>query len=45
MFAHGARDARWAGPFEQVVAKLRAARPAQPVRLAFLEFLSAFSHY
>jgi sirohydrochlorin cobaltochelatase len=40
MFAHGARDARWAGPFEQVVAKLRAARPAQPVRLAFLEFMA-----
>jgi sirohydrochlorin cobaltochelatase len=39
MFAHGARDPRWAGPFEQLVAKLRAARPARPVRLAFLEFM------
>lgn len=40
MFAHGARDARWAAPFEQVVARVRAARPAQPVRLAFLEFMA-----
>jgi len=40
MFAHGARDARWAAPFEQVVAKLRAARPTQPVCLAFLEFMT-----
>jgi sirohydrochlorin cobaltochelatase len=40
MFAHGARDPRWAGPFEQLVGKLRVARPAQPVRLAFLEFMA-----
>ena len=40
MFAHGARDARWAAPFEQVAARVRAARPAQPVRLAFLEFMA-----
>ena len=30
MFAHGARDARWAAPFDEVVARVRAARPAQP---------------
>ncbi|MDP1692471.1 MAG: CbiX/SirB N-terminal domain-containing protein [Burkholderiaceae bacterium] len=40
MFAHGARDTRWAEPFEQVAAAVRAARPAQPVRLAFLEFMA-----
>ncbi|MCS0464531.1 cobalamin biosynthesis protein CbiX, partial [Burkholderia mallei] len=26
LFGHGARDARWAGPFERLAAKLRAAR-------------------
>ncbi len=40
LFAHGARDARWALPFEQVAAAVRAARPAMPVRLAFLEFMA-----
>jgi len=40
LFAHGARDARWAEPFEQVAAAVRAARPAQLVRLAFLEFMA-----
>lgn len=39
LFAHGARDPRWAEPFEQVVAAVRAAQPARPVRLAFLEFM------
>lgn len=40
LFAHGARDPRWAGPFESVVAQLRAARPHLQLRLAFLEFMS-----
>jgi len=40
LFAHGARDAQWALPFEQVAQAVRAARPAQPVRLAFLEFMA-----
>ena len=40
LLAHGARDARWAEPFEQVAAAVRAARPAQAVRLAFLEFMA-----
>ena len=40
MFAHGARDPRWAEPFEQVVAAVRAARPKLPLRLAFLEFMA-----
>src|SRR6478735_10732586 len=37
LFAHGARDPRWAAPFEAVVARIRAARPDLPVALAFLE--------
>jgi sirohydrochlorin cobaltochelatase len=40
LFAHGARDARWAQPFEQVAAAVLAARPDQAVRLAYLEFLA-----
>ena len=40
LFAHGARDARWAQPFEQVADAVRAARPAQAVRLAFLELMA-----
>jgi len=39
LFAHGARDARWAEPFEAVAAQVRAARPDVPVRLAFLELM------
>ena len=37
LFAHGARDPRWAAPFEAVVTRIRAARPDVPVVLAFLE--------
>jgi sirohydrochlorin cobaltochelatase len=40
LFAHGARDPRWAGPFEAVADALRAQRPDVQVRLAFLEFMS-----
>ena len=40
LFAHGARDAPWALPFEQVAQAVRVALPAQPVRLAFLEFMA-----
>jgi sirohydrochlorin cobaltochelatase len=40
LFAHGARDARWAAPFEAVAAHIRAARPALVVQLAFLEVMS-----
>lgn len=39
LFAHGARDPRWAEPFEQTAALLRKAAPHLPVRLAYLEFL------
>jgi len=39
LFAHGARDARWAEPFEAVAARIRAAAPGLPVALAFLELM------
>lgn len=40
LFAHGARDPAWAGPFEAVAAQLREQAPGLPVRLAYLEFMS-----
>ena len=40
LFAHGARDARWALPFEAVAARVRAASPTTPLGLAFLEFMA-----
>jgi sirohydrochlorin cobaltochelatase len=40
LFAHGARDPRWAAPFEAVAAQLRHQRPGLAVRLAFLEFMT-----
>lgn len=40
LFAHGARDPAWAGPFEAVAAQLRAHSPAVPVVLAYLEFMT-----
>jgi sirohydrochlorin cobaltochelatase len=40
LFAHGARDARWAEPFEQLAAKVAARRAAGPVALAYLELMS-----
>ena len=40
LFAHGARDARWAQPFEQVAARVRALQPGLAVSLAYLEFLT-----
>ncbi len=40
LFAHGARDADWARPFETVAERLRASRPGVPLALAFLEFMS-----
>ena len=40
LFAHGARDARWAEPFEAVAARVRAAAPDCRVALAFLELMT-----
>jgi sirohydrochlorin cobaltochelatase len=40
LFAHGARDARWAEPFEAIAAAVRQRAPALQVRLAFLELMA-----
>ena len=39
LFAHGARDARWAEPFEKLAARLRQMQPGLQVELAFLELM------
>jgi len=39
LFAHGARDPRWAQPFEEVARRIRARAPAAAVELSFLEFM------
>ncbi len=40
LFAHGARDPRWARPFEDLAARVRRQRPGLTVRLAYLEFMT-----
>ena len=40
LFAHGARDARWAEPFSGVLRRVQLLQPGVPVQLAFLEFMS-----
>ena len=40
LFAHGARDPRWAEPFEAVAARVRAAAPDAEVALAYLELMA-----
>jgi len=40
LFAHGARDARWAEPFAAVAGRVAARRPDLAVVLAFLEHLA-----
>jgi len=40
LFAHGARDSRWALPFEDVADRVRRQAPHVPVVLCFLEFMS-----
>jgi sirohydrochlorin cobaltochelatase len=40
LFAHGARDPRWAAPFQAVAARVREREPAVEVRLAFLELMT-----
>ena len=39
LFAHGARDARWAEPLARLRAKVEATRPDVAVRAAFLDFM------
>ena len=39
LFAHGARDANWARPFDDVARRVRARAPALAVELGFLEFM------
>ena len=40
LFAHGAREPRWAEPFERLRQKIRIARPGLPVALAYLELMT-----
>jgi sirohydrochlorin cobaltochelatase len=40
LFAHGARDPRWALPFEDVARRIRARAPGVAVELSFLEFMA-----
>jgi len=40
LFAHGARDARWAEPFARVADRVRSSAPGLPVETAFLEFMA-----
>ncbi|GIK86638.1 MAG: CbiX/SirB N-terminal domain-containing protein [Burkholderiales bacterium] len=40
LFAHGARDARWAAPFERILAEVARAAPQRTPVLAFLEFMA-----
>jgi sirohydrochlorin cobaltochelatase len=40
LFAHGARDLRWAEPFERLLCRLQERRPDLPAALAFLEHIA-----
>jgi sirohydrochlorin cobaltochelatase len=40
LFAHGARDPRWAEPFEAIRGTLQASNPGRRVELAYLELMS-----
>jgi sirohydrochlorin cobaltochelatase len=40
LFAHGARDPRWAEPFEAIAAAVRSRAPDVAVQLAFLELMT-----
>jgi sirohydrochlorin cobaltochelatase len=39
LFAHGAREPRWAEPFERLLARVRAQAQGVDARLAFLELM------
>jgi len=40
LFAHGARDPAWAGPFQAIAAELQIRRPELPIALAYLELMA-----
>ena len=40
LFSHGARDPRWAAPFERLRDTIRTRQPDLRVELAFLEFMT-----
>jgi sirohydrochlorin cobaltochelatase len=40
LFAHGARDPRWAAPFEAVAQQIRLQQPHLKLRLAYLELMT-----
>lgn len=40
LFAHGARDARWAEPFQRLQQLTQASLPDMQVELAFLDFMT-----
>jgi len=40
LFAHGARDPRWAEPFEAIAATVRSRAPELRVEVAFLELMT-----
>jgi sirohydrochlorin cobaltochelatase len=40
LFAHGARDPRWAEPFQRLAQRVASQRPDIAVELAFLELMS-----
>ena len=44
LFAHGARDPRWALPFEDVAKRIREREPGVAVELSFLEFMLPTLH-
>ena len=39
LFAHGARDPRWAAPFEAVLQRVQQLQPSLQARLAYLELM------
>ena len=39
LLAHGARDPRWAAPFEAMAARIAVLAPDRAVRLSYLEFI------
>ncbi len=40
LLAHGARDPRWAAPFEAVAQRIRSREPGLSVELGYLEFMA-----